>query len=136
MVEMGRRLHELRKKCGYTLDEVVQRVNIPKSTLSRLENGKLKTINRSYIDQLSELYGEDAAYILGYEDAPTVALTYSAPGKEQVNLIVDHTPIIGEAALRAKLYKAAIDVAPENIKIAIELLKTLSNKEGDNNAPK
>lgn len=133
MVEMGRRLHELRKKCGYTLDEVVQRVDIPKSTLSRLENGKLKTINRSYIDQLSELYGEDAAYILGYEDAPTVALTYSAPGKEQVNLIVDHTPIIGEAALRAKLYKAAIDVAPENIKIAIELLKTLSSKEGDNN---
>lgn len=133
MIQMGKRLHDLRKKCGYTMDDVVERVNIPKATLSRLENGKLKTINRSYIDKLADLYGEDAAYILGYEDAPTVALTYSAPGKEQVNLYVDHTPIIGEAALRAKLYKAAIDVAPENIKIAIELLKTLSNnKDGDN----
>lgn len=132
MIQMGKRLHELRKKCGYTMDDVAERVDIPKSTLSRLENGKLKTINRSYIDKLADLYGEDAAYILGYEDSPTVALTYSAPGKEQVNLFVDHTPILGEAALRAKLYKAAIDVAPENIKIAIELLKTLSsNKDGD-----
>ena len=134
MIQMGKRLNELRKKCGYTLDDVVERVNIPKSTLSRLENGKLKTINRSYIDKLADLYGEDAAYILGYEDAPTVALTYSAPGKEQVNLIVDHTPIIGEAALRAKLYQAAIQVAPENIKIAIEILKSLSEKGGDDNA--
>jgi len=134
MVQMGKRLHELRKKCGYTLDDVVERVDIPKSTLSRLENGKLKTINRSYIDKLAELYGEDAAYILGYEDSPTVALTYSAPGKEQVNLIVDHAPIIGEAALRAKLYQAAVQVAPENIKIAIEILKSLSAKDGERNA--
>jgi len=134
MIQMGRRLHELRKKCSYTLDDVVERVGIPKSTLSRLENGKLKTINRSYIDKLADLYGEDAAYILGYEDSPTVAVTYSAPGKEQVNLIVDHAPIIGEVALRAKLYQAALQVSPENLKIAIELLKTLSVKDGDTNA--
>lgn len=134
MKQMGLRLNELRRKCGYTMDDVVERVDIPKSTLSRLENGKLKTINRSYIDKLADLYGADAAYILGYEDSPTVALTYSAPGKEQVNLIVDHTPIIGEAALRARLYKAALDVAPENIKIAIELLRSLA-EGGDKNAP-
>lgn len=133
MKQMGKRLHDLRKKWGYTLDEVVEKTEIPKSTLSRLENGKLKTINRSYIDKLAHLYDEDAAYILGYEDSPTVALTYSAPGKEQVNLIVDHAPIIGEAALRAKLYQAAVQVAPENIKIAIEILKSLAHKDGDAN---
>lgn len=132
MKQMGNRLHELRRRCGYTLDDVVERVNIPKSTLSRLENGKLKTINRGYIDRLASLYGEDAAYILGYEDSPTVALTYSAPGKEDVQLIVDHTPIIGEAALRAKLYKAALAVAPENLNVAIELLRSLAKGSDDN----
>lgn len=134
MVEMGRKLHDLRKKWSYTLDEVVERTNIPKSTLSRLENGKLKTINRGYVDRLARLYDVDAAYILGYEDSPQVNLTYSAKGKETINMIVDHQPLIGESALRAKLYQAALSVPPENLKVAIELLKSLT-KGGDSNAP-
>lgn len=125
MIEMGKRLHELRKKWRYTLDEVVERVDIPKSTLSRLENGKLKTINRGYIDRLAHLYDVDAAYILGYEDTPQVNLTYSAQGKETINMIVDHKPIIGESSLRAKLLTEATKVKPENIPAAIEIIRSL-----------
>lgn len=134
MVEMGRKLHDLRKKWDYTLDEVAERVDIPKSTLSRIENGKLKSINRGYVDRLAHLYNVDPAYVLGYEDSDKVHLTYSAEGKEDVKLIVDKTPLIGEAALRARLYKAALEVAPQNIQVAIDLLKSLSNKGGDKDA--
>ena len=134
MLEMGRKLHDLRKKWGYTLDEVVERVDIPKSTLSRIENGKLKTINRGYIDRLAHLYNVDAAYVLGYEDSDKVHLTYSAEGKEDVKLLIDRSaPLMGETALRARLYKAALEVAPQNIEVAIELLKSLA-KGGDANA--
>lgn len=130
MIEMGRRIHEKRKYFGYTLEEVAERVDIPKTTLSRLENGKLKTINRGYVDRLAKLFDVDAAYLLGYEDSPTVNLQYSAPGKETINMTVDSKPIIGESAKRAALYAAALDVLPQNLDIAIELLKSLSKKEG------
>ena len=125
MVQMGKRIHDMRKKWGYTLDEVAERVDIPKSTLSRLENGKLKTINRSYIDRLANLFDCDAAYILGYEDAPVVNLAYSAPGKEKINMTVDMAPIIGEGSLRARLYQYAAKVKTENLQAAIDVLKTL-----------
>ena len=125
MVQMGRRIHDMRKKWGYTLDEVVERVDIPKSTLSRLENGKLKTINRSYINRLANLFDCDPAYLLGYEDSPVVDLTYSAPGKESVKMTVDAKPIIGESSLRAKLLQEATKVKPENILAAIDVLKAM-----------
>lgn len=125
MVEMGKRIHDMRKKWGYTLDEVVDHVGIPKSTLSRLENGKLKTINRSYINRLANLFDCDPAYLLGYEDSPVVDLTYSAPGKESVKVTVDAKPIIGESSLRAKLLQEATKVKPENLSAAIEIIKAL-----------
>lgn len=125
MVEMGKRIHDMRKKWGYTLDEVVDHVGIPKSTLSRLENGKLKTINRSYINRLANLFDCDPAYLLGYEDSPVVDLTYSAPGKESVKMTVDAKPIIGESSLRAKLLQEATKVKPENLLAAIDVLKAM-----------
>lgn len=125
MVQMGKRIHDMRKKWGYTLEEVAQRIEVPKTTLSRLENGKLKTINRSYIDRLAHLFDCDAAYLLGYEDSPEVNVVYSAPGKESVNVKVDSKPILGEESLRAKLLQSAVKVRPENIQTAIEVLKAL-----------
>lgn len=125
MVQMGKRIHDMRKKWGYTLDEVAQRIDIPKTTLSRLENGKLKTINRSYIDRLAHLFDCDAAYLLGYEDSPEVNLIYSAPGKEDVKMTVDTRPIMGESSLRAKLLQEAVKVKVENLPAAIEVLKAL-----------
>lgn len=125
MIEMGKRVHDLRKKIGYTLDEVSERVNIQKSTLSKLENGKLKTINRSYVDRLAKLFDVDAVYLLGYDDGAPVNLTYRSHGKEDINMVVDTKPIIGESSLRAKLLQEAAKIPVENIPAAIEIIRSL-----------
>lgn len=125
MVQMGKRIHDMRKQWQYTLDEVAELVDIPKATLSRLENGKLKTINRSYIDRLANLFNCDAAYLMGYEDSPKVDLIYSAPGKEDVKVTVDAKPIIGEESLRVKVLQEASKIRPENLAAAIDILKSL-----------
>ena len=125
MIKMGQRIREQRKQWDYTLDEVSNLVKIPKSTLSKLENGKMQRIERSYIDRLANLFGCDAAYLMGYEDSPTVDLVYSAPGKEEVKVTVDSKPIIGESSLRAKLLQEATKVRPENIPAAIDILRSL-----------
>ena len=125
MIQMGLRIHNERKKIGYTLDEVVERTGIPKATLSRLENGKLKTINRSYVDRLAKLFDVDAAYLLGYEDGATVNLTYSSHGKEDINMIVDSKPILGESSLRAKLLQEAAKIPAQNLQAALDIIKAL-----------
>ena len=136
MKAMGNRIKEQRQKLGLTLEEVAERVNrsksvhVSKSTLSKLENGLLKYPHRPLIDELAKIFDCDPICLLGYNNSENVTLTYSAPGQEQVTLLAKGKPIIGEAGLRAKLYKAALDVAPENITVAIELLNSLS-KGGD-----
>lgn len=135
MKAMGSRIREQRQKWEYTLAEVAEKVGVSKGTLSKLENGLLKRPPRHLIDKLANLFDCDPVYLLGYDDSPTVHLTYSAPGKENVTLLVEGKPIIGESGMRAALYKAAISVPTENIPVAIELLKSLTKKEGDSNAP-
>lgn len=126
MKAMGNRVREQRLKWGYTLDEVAEKVSASKSTLSKLENGLLKYPKRPLIDELAKLYDCDPLYLLGYHHNDNITLTYSAPGKEDVTLLAQGKPIIGEAGLRAKLYKAALEVAPENVEVAIELLRSLT----------
>ena len=139
MKAMGKRIREQRQKWGYTLEEVATRVNnssstvhVSKSTLSKLENGLIAYPHRPLIDELAKIFDCDPVYLLGYHKTDDVTVTYTAPGKEAVTLKVEGKPIIGESALRAKLYQAALDVAPENVTIAINVLKSLA-KGGDNN---
>lgn len=133
MKAMGKRIRDERQKWDYTLDEVSEKVGVSKSTLSKLENGLLKRPPRPLIDQLAHLFDCDPAYLMGYHPTDNVTLTYSAPGKEDVVLTVDGKPILGEQGLRARLYKAALNVPAENLAVAIELLKSLSAKDGDAN---
>ena len=139
MKNMGKRIKEQRLKWGYTLDEVVDRVNASKnihtskSTLSKLENGLLKKTPRVLVDELAHIYNCDPVYLMGYHESDTVTLTYSAPGKEDVVLQAGGKPIIGATSLRARLLQEATKVPIENIPAAIEVLKSLQYG-GENNA--
>lgn len=135
MKAMGKRIREQREKWGYTLEEVGKHVGVSKSTLSKLENGLLKRPQRTLIDDLAHLFDCDPRFLFGYNHDDEVTLTYSVPGKEDVVLTVEGKPIIGEAGLRAKLYKAALNVSKENLEVAIQVLNSLG-KGADDNAPK
>ena len=123
---MGERIHYMRKKNGLTLDELSQKIKVSKQTISKWEQGKVKNIDRDYISKMAALFHCDAEWLMHMEDSPDVTVTYSAPDREPVIARVNHEPIIGAASLRAKLYQAAINVRPENLETAIELLKSLS----------
>ena len=81
---------------------------------------------------MAKVFDCDPMYLLGYHKEDNVKLTYSAPGKEDVTLMAQGKPIIGEAGLRAKLYKAALNVSLENVEVAIELLNSLAKGSDDN----
>ena len=61
MDQDNRYLKDLRIKCGYTQQEVADRIGVSKATISKYEKG-LRGIN--HIEELSKLYNVEPIYIL------------------------------------------------------------------------
>ena len=128
MKTMGQRIHEKRTEYGWTQEQLGRRLGVKRQAICKWEKGEVADIKRSYIQAMADIFHCDPVWLMGYDDSPEVALTYSAPGKEPVTAIVDKQPIIGnesEMAKRATLYKVALNVKPENLQTAIEILKSL-----------
>ncbi|MBP5332396.1 MAG: helix-turn-helix domain-containing protein [Lachnospiraceae bacterium] len=126
---MGTRIHDMRKGNNLSLEELGKKLGVGKGTISRWEHGEVENIKRSLIAEMSKIFGCDPVWLMGLEDAPEVQIEYTANGYEPLKLKVDHQPIIGksaEMAKRSELYQAALEVRPENIDVAIKILKSLA----------
>lgn len=67
---MGQRLSEIRKSKGIARKEVIELLNVTRTQISDIENGKSgTTLDRLY--QLCEFYQVSADYLLGITDDPT-----------------------------------------------------------------
>ena len=64
MKTLGERLKDLRKEKGYTLEQVAEKLNTTKVTISRYENN-LREPKRETISQLAKLFNVSTDYILG-----------------------------------------------------------------------
>jgi DNA-binding XRE family transcriptional regulator len=135
MRRMGMRIQQKREELGLTQEELGKKLGVSRQTIYKWESGSVQHFDRSYVQKMADLFHCSPAWLMNMESTNAV-VTYEAKGREPVTLSVDESPIIGEVGKRAALYKAALDVPTENIPVAIELLKSLTIKEGDNNAPK
>ncbi len=127
---MGKRIHDKRVELGLTMEELGNKLGVQKQSISKWENGQVSNINRSCIAAMSELFGCNPVWLMGFEDAPEVRLKYSAPERKTVTNTVDQKskPLIGETALRLRLYQAALNVPAPCLEVAIQLLNSLSNQ--------
>lgn len=123
---MGQRIHDKREEYRMTQEEVAERLGVTKQTVSKWEAGKVKNIDRDYIGQMAKWWDCDPDWLMHLDGIKKVTATYEAKGREPVTVTVNNGPIIGPASLRAQLYKVAIDVKPENLEAAIEILKSLT----------
>ena len=124
---MGQRIRQKRIELGLTQEEFGEKLGIKKSAVSKIEKGEVKTIDRDYIAKMVQLFHCDPSWLMDLEGTSQVELTYTAPGKEPIRAVIGKEgPVIGPASKRAKLYQAAMDVKPENLDVAIELLRSLS----------
>ena len=129
--KMGSRIHDKRKECHLSMEELGKKLGVGKGSISRWENGAVENIKRSHIAQMAKIFDCDPAWLMGLDSAEDVKVTYhsSSADCEPITATVDIEPIIGksaEMAQRALLYQAALNVLPENIEVAIKLLKSLS----------
>lgn len=130
MHKMSERIHNKRNEYGWTMEELAEKLGVNKSSISKWENNQVDNIRRTYIAKMAELFHVKASWLMGYDNESEVTVTYESPGKEPVKLLVEQEPpIMGVASLRAKLLEAAVEVAPENLSVAIKLLKSLRKED-------
>ena len=110
-----------------SMEELGAKLGVSRQTICKWENGKVNNIDRDYIAKMAAIFHVSPSWLMGFEPSDSVTVTYTAPGREPVHAIANQTPIIGVASLRAELYNAAIQVKPENLQTAINLLKSLSD---------
>ena len=66
-MELNERLRELRKKAGYSQEELAEELNISRQAVSKWENSTANPDINNLI-QLSELYRVSTDYLLGLTD--------------------------------------------------------------------
>ena len=127
MATLGDRIHQKRREMGMSMDELGKKLGVTRQCLSKWELNQVRNIDRDYIAKMAAIFHVSPSWLMGFEPSDAVTVTYTAPGREPVHAIANQTPIIGVASLRAELYNAAIQVKPENLQTAINLLKSLSD---------
>lgn len=123
---MGQRIHDKREEYRLTQEELAFKLGVSKQTISKWEKGLVKNIDRDYIARMAGIFHCDVDWLMHMDGSPKVTVTYEAPEREPVTAVVNKEPIMGPASLRAQLYKVAVDVKPENLEAAIEILKSLT----------
>lgn len=64
---MGVRLKELRKKAGYTQDDLARKTGVSKRTIQNWEDGVF-SIKSDRLKNLCEIFDVDVPYLLGYNN--------------------------------------------------------------------
>ena len=123
---MGQRIRERREALGLSVEELADKLGVARQTVYKWEKGQVKNIDRDYIGRMASLFHVEPDWLMHMENVPEVSIVYSVPGREPVEAVVKKPePIIGPSSKRAELYRVALDIKPENLDIAIDILKSL-----------
>jgi transcriptional regulator with XRE-family HTH domain len=88
--QSGERIHQLRKRNGYTQEQLSQALNIDRSYYSRIESGKSGCSVDLFV-RLSELFGASLDYlILGKRSLTNTEKAECALLKEDMKALIAH----------------------------------------------
>ena len=67
-MQMGQKIHDLRKSLGMSLEEVGNIVGVGKSTVRKWETGMIANMKRDKIADLAKALGTTPAYLMGWDE--------------------------------------------------------------------
>lgn len=71
--EMSRKIKELRRERGMTLEQVADIVGVGKSTVRKWETGMIANMKRDKIQALATALGTTPAYLMGWKEETTIS---------------------------------------------------------------
>lgn len=138
MATFNQRMKELRNEKNITLEELSKVLNTTKSTLSRYENN-LRTPNADFINQLANYYNVSTDYLLGNSDGRTLSTQKKDTPVEKISKSLDDDPELSEFwnVLKERedlklLFKQTKNMAPNDIKKLIRIIKAIEDEEDRN----
>ena len=80
MKQLGKRIRNKREELGLTAEDLGRKLGVNKSTISKWERAEVEHIKRSYINEMSEIFHCSPEWLMGFDGAPEVKVTYNADG--------------------------------------------------------
>lgn len=122
---MAQRIKQKRVENGLTQEDLATRLGVKRQAVCKWEKSEVEDIRRSLIAKMAQIFQCNPVWLMGLDDAKEVTLTYEAKDKDPIRVTVDHQPIIGPTSKIAELYQLVLAIKPENMDLAIQILKTL-----------
>jgi len=69
-MNMGDRIKEMRKKRGFTQEELAQKLGLKDSAIAKYESGRVENIKRSVIAEMARVLDCSPVYLLCLDDSP------------------------------------------------------------------
>lgn len=111
--DMGRKIRELREKCGLTQREVANAVGVTEATVSRWESGHINNMRRDKIQSLAKILQVSPLVIMGMKEqdppaappsAQEAAEPYKAPLTERDERHGVKIPVLGRVVAGLPAY--------------------------------
>lgn len=83
--DMSRKIKELRKERGLTLEQVAEVVGVGKSTVRKWETGMIANMRRDKIADLAMALGTTPAYLMGWTEEPTERQKNPSPERQDLS---------------------------------------------------
>lgn len=99
--ELQRRIKEQRLKCGYTLAELAELIDVKEATVQRYESGEIKNIKHDTIVNLANIFKCSPAYLMGWVDQENI-INLENYGLKPIRL--KKFPMLGEIACGQPIY--------------------------------
>lgn len=91
--DMAKRIRELRRERGYTLEKIAKDVGVGKSTVRKWETGIIANMRRDKIAALAQSLNTTPAYLMGWDDEPVSDDTNAiALAKDNLSRAVENNP--------------------------------------------
>ena len=122
MLEIIERIKSRRIELGMSYQDLAEKTGMSKSTLQRYETGAIKNIPLDKLEDLANALNMDLAYIMGWEEKEERPSYYLNPETAKIAQELYENP---EMQI---LFDAARDAAPEDLLMAAEIIKRMSDK--------
>lgn len=117
----GRRIRELRKRKGWTMKQLGQRLELAESTISGYEN-EIRKPDLELLIRLSELFGASVDYLIGRSDqAPPERI----PGSE-----AHETPASYNVAILDGRVEALTEEEARHVKNSLDMYRLWKARQG------
>lgn len=77
MLNIGQRIKERREVIGMSLSELARKIDVPKSTLHRYENGFAGNLSAELVVPIAKVLHTTPEYLLGFSDIPSIEYKYA-----------------------------------------------------------